>query len=193
MNSDPATTALMTGSGRLSPVAESYSPISGGPAERQSLFKSLNEALAAELVCALRRRIRQRLASDSEGAEASIETGFQFWADFQLANRMAERIAQLGGRPERALENLGATDHGESERLVPMAERVAADLAAERAAAALHTKLLVRLRISDPGTSVLLCELLVEGEEQLRILSDLVASTKDWHEDHSELSAQGSV
>ncbi|MGA3157290.1 MAG: ferritin-like domain-containing protein [Steroidobacteraceae bacterium] len=121
-----------------------------------------------------------------------VSAGFQVWTDFQLANRMAERIAQLGGHPELALGNLGATDHDESESRMPLEERLATDLAAERAAATVHTKLLVRLRISDPGTSVLLCELLVEGEEQLRILSELQSSCISRHEDRFEQAALGS-
>jgi bacterioferritin len=141
-------------------------------AEQRSLFKSLNEALTAELICALRRRQRQRLALQS-ARSAATGTELQVWTDFELANRLAERITQLGGHPELAPENLGATDHGESVSHVPMMERVAADLAAERAAAVLYRKLLMRLRLIDPGTSILLCELLVEGEEQVRMLSEL--------------------
>lgn len=172
MNSHSSTSTLILGSSRLIRLEKGESPSLARSTERRSLFKSLNEALAAELICVLRRHARQRSAPGSGGMEKTVATGFQFWTDFELANRMAERIAQLGGRPDLALESLGAKDHLEPEAPLPTDERIAADLAAERAAANLHSKLLVRLRISDPGTSVLLCELLVEGEEQLRILSE---------------------
>ncbi len=141
-------------------------------AEQLLLFDSLNEALAAELICALRRRQRQRLALES-GRYTPSGIELQVWTDFELANRLAERITQLGGHPEGALEKLGTRDHCESAKHAPMMERIAVDLAAERAAAVHYQKLLIRLHLIDPDTSVLLCELLVEGEEQVRILSEL--------------------
>jgi bacterioferritin len=139
-------------------------------AERQSLFESLNEALAAELICALRRCTRRRSVPRSVDAPA-VES--QVPADFRLANQLAERIAQLGGHPEYALAVLDQTGLDQSDVLTPMNERILKDLTSEQAAASLHRKLLVRLGIGDSGTRLLVRELLRVNEEQVRSLSGL--------------------
>ena len=60
----------------------------------------LNEALAAEIVCVLRYKFHYVTASgiDSEGVRAEfLEHGQQ---EQEHADRIAQRINQLGGRPE---------------------------------------------------------------------------------------------
>jgi hypothetical protein len=78
---------------------------------------------------------------------------------------------QLGGHPEFALEALNQSAPEESNNLAPKAETMFRDLSAERTAASLHRRLLMRLGDSDPETSRLLCELLVADEAQLVLLS----------------------
>jgi len=144
------------------------------------LFKSLNEVLSAELICALRRRIRQESAPESADGGGTETVGVRARADFELADRLAERISELGGYPELALENLGVADHGELGNHISMSERIYGDLVAERAAAVTQRRLLIRLHNSDPETSALLRDLLVRGEAHVNHLSELRRSHQEW-------------
>jgi bacterioferritin len=144
-----------------------------GLAERKSLLKLLNEALGVELECSLRRRNRQAASAQSGGAESAATMGCQVRPDFELANRLAERITRLGGYPELALAALDHTGVDPLDTSISVDARFFRDLASERAAAALHRKLLARLAVSDPGTSGLLGELLLANESQLSSLCEL--------------------
>ena len=156
---------------RSRPLEELSSLAPEGSAELQRLFKSLNEVLTAELICAFRRRDRRRTALKFVSAHKPADIGFRLQAEFYLADRIAERIVQLGGHPEFALEALNQSAPEESNNLAPKAETMFRDLSAERTAASLHRRLLMRLGDSDPETSRLLCELLVADEAQLVLLS----------------------
>jgi bacterioferritin len=141
--------------------------------ERQSLLQSLNEVLGAELVCSLRRRNRLALLHISAGAEKAATTDCELRPDFGLANRLAERITRLGGRPEFALGVLDQSALDPPESSVSIESQFFKHLASERAAAALHRRLLARLGISDPGTSRVLGKLLLANEKQLSSLCEL--------------------
>jgi bacterioferritin (cytochrome b1) len=110
---------------------------------------------------------------------------------FNLANRLAERIARLGGHPGSALLALDQTGLDHADTPASIDERILKDLAAERAAANLHRKLLVRLGIGDPGTSALLRELLLVDEEQLNSLTELRWSRQAPQDDYSGRSGVG--
>jgi bacterioferritin len=163
----------MTESPYLSSGGSAALAAAQGLAERQSLVHSLNEALGAELVCSLRRRDRQAASTQSGGAERAATLGREYRPDFELANRLAERITRLGGHPEFALVVLDQSSLDSSDASISTDTRFFKDLAAERAAAAVHTRLLARLGISDPGTSGLLSKLLLANEEQLSSLCKL--------------------
>jgi hypothetical protein len=149
---------------RSRPLEELSSLAPEGSAELQRLFKSLNEVLTAELICAIRRRDRRRTALKFVSAHKPADIGFRLQAEFYLADR-------IGGHPEFALEALNQSAPEESNNLAPKAETMFRDLSAERTAASLHRRLLMRLGDSDPETSRLLCELLVADEAQLVLLS----------------------
>lgn len=138
----------------------------------QSLLKSLNDALTAELVCAFRRRDSHHWSAES-GTAATSESAARCHADFERADRLAERIVQLGGHPEFALDVLDVHVYGEANFHTPLDRRLSLDLAAEQVAARLHQELIVRLGTSDPGTSGLLHEFLLSDAEHIDALSKL--------------------
>jgi bacterioferritin len=193
MNSHtPFTSSTLTTS-RSGRAKMAYPSMAEGLAEGRSLHNSLNEALAAELVCALRRRDRHLLSPEAKCMETAIIMASQLCPDFELTNRLAERIATLGGHPEHALAILDEYGLYPSDSSAPLDERFFKDLAAERAAAILHRRLLVRLGIGDAETSGLLNELLRADEEQLRSLSELRWPHQGQRDNESILTTSGTA
>jgi bacterioferritin len=145
----------------------------GGPAGRQSLFKSLNAALTAEIVCAFRRRENRRWYAEYGGTPPVAESGARCGSDLELADRLAERIVQLGGHPEFALDVLAVPSYGDTKLHKPINDRLSSDLVAERMAVALHQELMAQLGTSDLATSRLLYEFLLADEVYVSSLSEL--------------------
>src|SRR6478609_12071166 len=81
-------------------VTEGYS------ADRETVIKLLNEALATEIVCVLRYRRHYFMASGI--ASLSVKGEFlQHAAEEQAhADQLAERIVQLGGEPNLSPEGM---------------------------------------------------------------------------------------
>jgi bacterioferritin len=157
----------------------------------QSLLKSLNDALTAELVCAFRRRDNRRWYAEFGGAASSVKSGARCCADFELADRLAERIVQLGGHPEFALDVLDVHGHGDSKSRTPINDRLSSDLAAERTAVAIHQEVMARLGTTDLETSRLLYEFLLADEVYMSSLSELWWSCQREPDDHAQEHALG--
>src|ERR1700678_1285871 len=149
----------------------------------QSLLKSLNYALTAELVCAFRRRDNRRWYAEFGGAASSAKSGARCRADFELADRLAERIVQLGGHPEFALDVLDVHGHGDSKSRTPINDRLSSDLAAERTAVAIHQEVMARLGTTDLATSRLLYEFMLADEVDVSSLSELLWSCQRGEDD----------
>jgi bacterioferritin len=172
-------------SGETEPLASAES------AELQCLLKSLNDALTAELVCAFLRRNNCRWYAEYGRGATSAEVRARCDADLALADRLAERIVQLGGHPEFAPDVLDAHNYKESKSRKPSNDRLSSDLAAERTAAALHQELMARLGTSDLATSRLLYEFLLADEVHVRSLSELWWSCQGGQENHPIEYEQG--
>jgi bacterioferritin len=137
----------------------------------QLLLKSLNAALTSELVCAFLRRGNRRWYAEYDGSASIAESAVRCGADFDLADRLAERIVQLGGHPEYALDVLDPHGPGESNPQMSINDRLSSDLTAERMAVALHQELMAQIGTSDPATSRLLYEFLLADEVHMSSLS----------------------
>ena len=84
----------------------------GYDADRTSVVKLLNEALATEIVCVLRYKRHYFMA---RGIHAeSVATEFQEHADqeMQHADQIAQRIVQLQGEPDFRPDSLAARGRG---------------------------------------------------------------------------------
>src|SRR5205823_9387798 len=85
----------------------------GYRADLQTVLRLLNEALATEIVCVLRYKRHQFMARGLE-AQAVAEEFAEHAAEEQShADRIAERIAQLGGEPNFSPEGLLTRSHSE--------------------------------------------------------------------------------
>ena len=136
----------------------------------------LNEALAAEIVCVLRYKFHYVTASgiDSESVRAEfLEHGQQ---EQDHADRIAQRINQLGGRPEMnpaGLTARSATEYREGNDLVEM---ITEDLVAERIAIESYRGWIRLLGDHDPTTRRLLEDILAQEEEHANDLHDLLVA-----------------
>src|ERR1700750_641976 len=89
------------------PVTQTYA------ADRDTVLKLLNGALATEIVCTLRYKRHYFMAKgiNSEGgAQEFLEHAHE---EQQHADQLAARIVQLGGEPDFAPDSLTARSHSE--------------------------------------------------------------------------------
>ena len=134
----------------------------------------LNEALATEIVCVLRYMHHYFMAT---GVHAkSVADEFKEHADDERehADSLAERIQQLGGKPNfdpKGLLERSVSQYVEGETL---AEMIREDLIAERMVIEVYQEMVRYFGTNDPTTRILVEELLRKEEEHASDLSDLL-------------------
>lgn len=149
-------------------------PNYGGDVE--TAIALLNEAVATEIVCVLRYRFHAvaatGLASDAVKAEfaehAAEEEQHLLW--------IAERINQLGGKPDMdpaGVAGRSATQFVEGSNLVDM---IRENLVAERIAIETYRDMIRYFADKDPTTRTLLEKVLAQEEEHANDMHDLLVA-----------------
>ena len=134
----------------------------------------LNEALATEIVCVLRYMHHYFMAT---GVHAmSVRDEFKEHADAERdhADRIADRIQQLGGKPDfnpKSLLERSASQYVEGSNL---SEMIKEDLIAERVVIEVYTEMIRYFGDNDPTTRILIERILRDEEEHASDLSDLL-------------------
>jgi bacterioferritin len=148
-------------------------------ADPQTVVKVLNEALATEIVCVLRYKrhyfMAQGIASDSvkqEFAEHATE-------EQEHADRIAERIVQLGGEPDLNPETLTERSHSEYVEGTSLVDMLREDLVAERIAIESYREIVGWLHGKDSTTKRMMEEILAVEEEHADDINSLLAGIKD--------------
>ena len=136
----------------------------------------LQNVLATEIVCVLRYTMHSIAATgiSSEGVKAEFAQHAK--EEQEHMNAVAERINQLGGRPNFNPEGLAmrsASQYVEGENLVDMIKE---NLIAERIAIDHYRELIRYFADNDPGTRVMLEGILVVEEEHANDMHDLLVS-----------------
>ena len=134
----------------------------------------LNEALATEIVCVLRYMHHYFMATGVHGKGVSDEFKEHADAEREHADMLAERIQQLGGKPDFNPKNLierSVTQYVEGETLADM---IREDLIAERIVIEVYQEMIRFFANNDPTTRVILEKLLHDEEEHADDLSDLL-------------------
>src|SRR4029077_19799550 len=85
----------------------------GYKADLQTVLRLLNEALATEIVCVLRYKRHQFMASGLNATAVSEECADHAAEEQTHADQIALRITQLGGEPNFSPEGLSARSHSE--------------------------------------------------------------------------------
>jgi bacterioferritin len=137
----------------------------------------LNEALATEIVCVLRYMHHYFMATGVHAKGVADE--FKEHADDERehADALAERIQQLGGKPDfnpKGLLERSVSQYVEGETL---AEMIREDLIAERIVIEVYQEMVRYFGNNDPTTRVLIEELLSKEEEHASDLADLLYIT----------------
>lgn len=139
---------------------------------RERLIALLNESLATELVCVLRYR-RHHFTLDGVSSP-KIKEEFLVHAQEEQAHadRIAERIVQLGGEPDFSPDTLSNRSHADYDASDTLASMVRANLIAERVAIEAYRQLIQLIGDRDPTTRQLLVGILADEEKHADELGD---------------------
>lgn len=136
----------------------------------------LQSVLATEIVCVLRYTMHAIAATGISSEGVKDEFAQHAKEEQEHMNAVAERINQLGGRPNFSPEGLAtraASQYGEGENLVDMIKE---NLIAERIAVDHYRELIRYFGDNDPATRVMLEEILSVEEEHANDMHDLLVS-----------------
>ena len=145
-------------------------------ADRAVVLKLLNEALATELVCALRYKRHYFMAVGIHSRAVAEEFREHAEEETEHANRIAERIVQLDGEPNFSPDGLLSRSHSEYVEGGSLLEMIREDLVAERIAIDSYTEIIRYLGQDDPTTRRLFEEILAKEEEHAEELASIIAS-----------------
>ena len=148
----------------------------GYHADRETVLKLLNEALATEIVCNLRYRRHFFMAQGIHSESIRLEFREHADQEEQHADQIAERIIQLGGEPDFNPEGLITRSHAEYVPGASLEEMVKEDLVAERIAIDSYREMIQYLADKDPTTRRLMEDILAVEEEHAE---DLASWLKD--------------
>lgn len=140
----------------------------------QQTIDILNEALATEIVCVLRYMHHYFMATGVHGVAVRDEFKEHADAEREHADKIADRIQQLGGRPDynpASLLKRSASQYVEGETLADMIKE---DLIAERIVIEVYQKMIRHFGDHDPTTRVMIEGILRDEEEHASDLSDLL-------------------
>jgi bacterioferritin len=181
MNEKPFLTDVQELRRRARQHIESGAVTDGYRANRDTVIKLLNEALATEIVCVLRYKrhyfMAQGIHADPIAAEflthANEEQGH--------ADQLAGRIVQLGGSPNFNPDGLLMRSHSEYVEGQTLVDMIKEDLVAERIAIDSYTEMIRYVADDDITTRRILEGILAVEEEHADDLSSFLADLeKDW-------------
>ena len=143
----------------------------------------LQAVLATEIVCVLRYTMHAVAATgiSSEGVKAEFATHAK--EEQEHALQVAERINQLGGKPDfnpAGLASRSASEYGSADNLVEM---IRENLIAERIAVEHYRELIRYFGNKDPSSRLMLERILAVEEEHANDMHDLLVA----HEGHPML------
>lgn len=150
-------------------VTPSYGPW------RKDIIKLLNDSLATELVCVLRYKrhhfTAQGLASPKIAEEFLVHAN----EESAHADRLAQRIVQLGGEPDFSPDSLSKRSHAEYDDSADLKAMIRANLIAERVAIETYSQIVALIGDKDSTTRRLLEAILSDEQEHAEELKDWLA------------------
>ena len=149
---------------------------SGYRADRATVIKILNEALATEIVCVLRYKRHYFMASGTKAQVAAVEFLEHANEEQGHADQIAKRIVELGGQPNFSPEGMLTRSHSEYVEGGSLLEMVKENLVAERVAIDSYGEMIRYLGHDDPTTTRMLEGILAMEEEHA---DDLVNMLED--------------
>ena len=150
----------------------------GYRADRDSVLKVLNDALATEMVCVLRYRFHHYMAGGLASEAVRAEFLEHSNEEQQHADWLAERITQLNGKPELDPVKIARNSHTQYVEAEGICGMLTEDLVSERIAIETYGAILDWLGEADPTTSRLIRRILEKEEEHAEDLATLLERTK---------------
>jgi len=153
----------------------------GYQADRETVIKLLNEAMATEIVCVLRYK-RHYFMAQGIHSDPIAQEFLQHANDEQgHADQIAARIIQLGGAPNFSPEGLLMRSHSEYVEGETLVDMIKEDLVAERVAIDSYTEMIHYVAEKDITTRRMLEAILAVEEEHADDLASFLADIeKDW-------------
>ena len=151
----------------------------GYAADRETVLRLLNEALATELVCVLRYKRHYYMAQGPHGEAAQSEFLEHATNEQEHADRIAARIVQLGGEPNFSPEGLTSRSHAEYVEGETLTDMIQEDLIAERIAIESYREMILYIGDKDSTTRNMLEEILAVEEEHADDLLSLLGGVRD--------------
>lgn len=143
-------------------------------ANRDTVLKLLNEALATELVCVLRYKRHYYMAQGIHSESIKQEFGQHALEEQGHADQIAGRIVQLGGAPDFSPEGLATRSHAEYVEGDSLTDMIKEDLVAERVAIDSYREMIMFIGDRDTTTKRMLEEILAKEEEHAEDLSSML-------------------
>jgi bacterioferritin len=149
----------------------------GYKAKAPVVLKLLNDALATEIVCTLRYKRHYFMAHGM--ASESVKSEFLEHAkeEQEHADRIAERIVQLGGQPNLSPEGLLDRSHSQYAEGTTLEDMIKEDLVAERIAIDSYRQMIEYIGGDDPTTRRLLEDVTAKEEEHAEDLASLLVKS----------------
>ena len=145
-------------------------------ADRETVIKLLNEALATEIVCVLRYKRHYFMAQGIDSKAIADEFLEHAEEEQEHADEIARRITQLNGEPDFNPAGLVTKSHSEYVEGETLVDMIKEDLIAERVAIESYTEIIQYLGDGDPTTKRLMERILAKEEEHAQDMADLLAA-----------------
>ena len=165
MADQPFLTDIKTLRERARQHIENGAVTSGYSADRETVIKLLNEALATEIVCVLRYRRHYFMASGINAESVAAEFLQHANEEQGHADQIAHRIVQLQGEPDFNPDGLLTRSHAEYVEGTTLIDMIKEDLVAERIAIDSYREMITYFGNQDVTTRRLMEEILAVEEE----------------------------
>ena len=165
MADQPFLTDIKTLRERARQHIENGAVTEGYRADRETVIKLLNEALATEIVCVLRYRRHYFMASGINAESVAAEFLQHSNEEQGHADQISQRIVQLQGEPNFNPEGLLTRSHAEYVEGTSLTDMIKEDLVAERIAIDSYREMVNYLGSDDPTTRRMMEDILAVEEE----------------------------
>ena len=165
MADQPFLTDIKTLRERARQHIENGAVTSGYSADRETVIKLLNEALATEIVCVLRYRRHYFMASGINAESVAAEFLQHANEEQGHADQIAHRIVQLQGEPDFNPDGLLTRSHAEYVEGTTLIDMIKEDLVAERIAIDSYREMITYFGNQDPTSRRMMEEILAVEEE----------------------------
>ena len=148
----------------------------GYRADRETVIRLLNEGLATEIVCVLRYKLHYFMAKGIHSQAVAAEFLEHASEEQGHADQIADRIVQLGGKPNLNPEGLTTRSHSEYKEAGTLVEMIKENLVAERIAIDSYAEMVRYFGDTDPTSRRMIEGILANEEEHADDLANLLST-----------------